>query len=550
MPTLAGSNVLFAHHEAREHARTTASVLDPLKQGYFLLFMAGTFIGSLGARMHEIAAVWLMTELTTSPFMISLVTTAFSLPGFLLALPAGAIGDMFDRRRLLLFSQSMMATTIAVLALLVLKGRAGPGILLTETALCGLFATIATTTTDAIVPQIVKRREFSAAIALTGVRYHLSRALGPLLGGALVTAASLGHAFLVCAITPFAILLFLWVWHHSDRSADLPPEHLGAALRTGLRYVRYTPELTAVLVRLIAFVGVGSAMWALLPAYVRHHLGLDAFHYGMLFGVFGFGGVFGTTFAFRLNRTSSGESVMTAATVVFAVTLLLIAGMRSVPALAATLFLGGVGWSAGLVGLKTAIQVAAPDWVRARISAIHLLVLHGAVAVGSASWGALAWHLKTTTAMRYAGITMIATLVLAFRYRLAAVDAVNDEEHPAPRIPPLEIPAAAAQESAPLMISLEYRVDPNRAREFEDLMQEIGSIRRRVGATFWGLFSDLSVPGKYAEHFVVQCALDARSMHDRMTDPEREKMSLAQSFHTSGLRPQMRHQWMVCDTRD
>ena len=544
MSTLVGSGILLVRRRFDATGSIPSRILSPLKSVPFVAFLAGSLIGSFGSRIAEITAVWFMTELTQSPLLVSLVTTAFSLPGFVLALPAGALGDVVDRRRLLSVALGLSSISMAAMAMLTMRGLIGPVLLLAGSAVIGLFGAAISNTMDAVLPQIVKRKDFPAAIALTGFRYQLSRAVGPVLGGLLIATASIGHAFLFCAIAPFGLLAFCWGWR-PEREPGLPAEQIRAALKTGLRYVRNAPRLQTVLIRLVAFIGTGSAMWALLPVYVRHHLGLNALHYGLLFGAFGLGGAFGSVTAYGLSLRVSEESALRFATVGFAVNLFLLPRVHGIFALAAVLFVGGVAWSTGMVGLKTAMQVAAPDWVRGRISAIYQFSLHGAVSVGSVVWGIVASYWRTPDTLQYAGLMMAVTLLLALRYRVSSIPAVT-EDHPVPKLAPLDLPEALAQQETPLMISQEYRIDPTRSGDFELLMHEVGGIRRRTGATFWGLFVDVTVAGEYIEYFVVESGLDARRMHDRMTDPERELMNRAHSFHTNGPGPITHHHQMVC----
>jgi len=542
--TLVGSGILLVRRRADATGTIASRILSPLKTLPFLAFLAGSLVGSFGSRISELTAIWYMTELTRSPLLVSLVTTAFSLPGFLLALPAGALGDVADRRRLLSIALGLISVTMAAMALLTMRGLVGPVLLLSGSALIGLFGAAISNTMDAVLPQMVKRKDFSAAIAITGFRYQLSRAIGPVVGGLLIGVASIGHSFMFCAIAPFGLLAFFWFWR-PKLEVKLPPEQMGAALKTGLRYVKNAPRLETVLIRLVAFIGTGSAMWALLPVYVRHHLGLDAFHYGLLFGAFGLGGAIGSVTAYGLSLRVSEESALRVATAGFAINLFLLTRVHNIFGLAAILFVGGAAWATGTVGLKTAMQVAAPDWVRARISAIYQFSLHGAVSVGSVIWGIMASYWRTPETLQFAGVMMAATLLLALRYRVASIPAVT-EDHTVPRMAPLDLPAALADQETPLMISQEYCIDPGRAGDFELLMHEIGGIRRRTGATFWGLFVDAAVAGKYAEYFVVETGLDARRMHDRMTDPERETMARAHSFHTNGPAPITHHHQMIC----
>lgn len=543
--TLVSSGVLPFHRSKDDHGPPPVSILSPLKNGFFLSLFIGALIGSFGARIGELTAVWFMTEMTRSPLLVSLVTSAFSVPGFLLALPAGVLGDVFDRRGLLLCALALDSLAMGVLALLTVKGLVGPGVLLTLCTLLGLFAAIISTTLDAILPQVVARKDLSAAIAVGGIRYHLSRAAGPVLGGLIITSASIGQSFLLCALLTLIFIVLLGIWRWPRDTSELPAERLGAALRAGLRYVGNAPQLTAVLIRVVAFIGVGSAMWALFPFYAKHHLGFNAFQYGVLFGSFGLGGTLGSVTAFALSRTRSGDTVLGVATLGFALILFLVMRTADIRLLAALMFFGGIFWSTGMLGLKTAIQIAAPEWVRARISALYLLALHAAVSVGSASWGLVASRYGTPMALRCAAVAMVGTLILMLRYRLIAVSAVT-EDHLVPKLAPLELPAELAQDGVAVMITLEYAINPERFREFEELMHEVGAIRRRSGATFWGLFVEGPMRATYFEYFVVESGLDARRMHDRMTDPERELMGRAHAFHLKGERPTAQHHEMIC----
>jgi MFS family permease len=545
MSTLIASIILPVRRHIFERGAVKEHFWHPLRQGTFLAFFSATLVAGIGMSATEITSTWLMTELTRSPLMISLVTTALSLPAFLLALPAGVLSDILDRRRLLLFTEGMLSVTMALAALLVLWHLITPVVLLMAALLIGTFSMGRSTVMNTILPHVVARRDFSAAIALTTLRYHISRAIGGIVGGLLIVGASMGHAFVACAFTPLAMILFLWGWHPPQVSNRLPAEKGRAALRTGLRYLWYAPALSAVLVRLIAFVGAGSAMWALLPVFARHYLGLTALHYGTLFSVFGVGAMIGSAGAFRLGKASSDETVMGISTIGFAVALYLITTAHTVTQLGVVLFFAGLTWSGGMVCLKTAVQTAAPDWVRGRVSSVFTLALHGSIAVGSALWGLVAWYDTTPNALAYAAVAMAITAALAIAFRLRVVPAVI-EDHQTAKFAPFELPEAVVAASDPLMIALEYQIAPERASEFERLMHEIGHIRRRGGATFWGLFSETVLPGIYLEYFTVECALDALRMHDRMTDPERETLGRARSLHRPGRGPAMHHHRRFC----
>lgn len=150
---------------------------------------------NIGTWMHDVGGVWLMTSLTPSPIMVALMQTATSLPFFLLALPAGALADVVDRRRLLLATQGWMMAAAAVLGALTLTGVTTPWWLLASTFALGLGAALNAPPWQAITPELVPREEVPSAVALSGVGLNLARAVGPALGGFIVVAAGRVRCF-------------------------------------------------------------------------------------------------------------------------------------------------------------------------------------------------------------------------------------------------------------------------------------------------------------------------------------------------------------------
>ena len=163
---------------SRDRAAMT-SAWSPLRQPLFRALWLAAVTSNIGTWMQSTGAVWLMTSLTPSPLMVAFVQTATSLPFFLLPLPAGALADVVDRRRLLLGTQGWMLAAAAVLGLLTLVGATTPWTLLALTFLLGLGAAMNTPAWQAITPDLVSRPELPAAVALGGVAINLARAVGP-----------------------------------------------------------------------------------------------------------------------------------------------------------------------------------------------------------------------------------------------------------------------------------------------------------------------------------------------------------------------------------
>jgi MFS family permease len=334
--------------------------------------------------MHSTGAVWLMTSLTPSPLMVALVQTATSLPSFLLALPAGALADVVDRRRLLLATQGWMLIAAAVLGLLTIAGAVTPWTLLALTFLLGLGAAMNAPAWQAIIPDLVPRSELPAAVALGGVAVNVARAVGPALGGLIVAAAGTGAVFLLNAASFVGVMVVLYRWHPARRQSALPAEHIWEAMRAGMRYVRHAPALRAVLVRTAVFISCGSALWALLPLVARQEMGLSAMVYGVLLGSIGVGAIAGTALLARLRQRWAVDLLVAGATVVFAAVTLTVACVRDLVWLCTVLLAGGMAWTTLLSSLTATAQLALPSWVRARGLAMYVLIFMGGLAVGSA----------------------------------------------------------------------------------------------------------------------------------------------------------------------
>ena len=297
--------------------RAHGSALDPLREPLFRTLWFAAVMSYTGRWMQNVGAGWLMTQLTTSPFMVSLVQAAMMLPVFLVTLPAGALADMVDRRRYLLVTQSWMVASAALLGIFTLLGLATPWIVLLFTFLLGLGAVVNDPGWQSIVPEVVCSENHAAAVALNSVGFNLARAVGPALGGMVIAATSSGVAFLINAASLFGVILFLLRWKRP------PIEHAETgrvieSLRAGFRYARATPMVHCVLVRTGAFSLAASALLALLPLIARNSCEYGATGYGLLLGSFGLGALTGAGLLPRMRTRFSVDGVVAAAIVLFA----------------------------------------------------------------------------------------------------------------------------------------------------------------------------------------------------------------------------------------
>jgi MFS family permease len=520
-------------------ARPGVSAWEPLRQPVFRALWIASLTSNIGTWMQNVGAAWLMTSLTPSPVVVALVQAATSLPVFLVGLPAGALADIVDRRRLLIVSQGWMLLSAAALGVLTLIGFMSSWILLALTFALGLGAAMNTPAWQAIVPEVVSPSELQEAVALNAAGFNVARAVGPALGGLIVGAAGPGPVFLLNAASFIAVMLVVYRWNRQRATSRLPAEHVIGAMRAGIRYVRNAPSLQAVLVRSGVLIVCAAGLWALLPLVARDQLGLGATGYGVLLGCLGIGAVTGATLLPRIKRKFSLDMLVAGATVVFAVATAALAYVQNVFLVGAAMVAGGIAWIALMSSFNAAAQTAAPEWVRARALAVYLLVFQGGMAVGSILWGALATRMGIRAALLVAVFGLIAGLMLITRYRLAEgekIDLTPSLHWPEPRMI-----VGLEPEGGPVLVEVEYFIELERAHEFTKAMDDVRRERLRDGAMRWGLFTDSANPNRFVETFLLESWVEHMRQHERVTKSDRMAKELARAFHIGAGTPKIVH---------
>lgn len=484
--------------------------------------------------MQTVGAAWLMTSLTNRPTYIALIQTASALPFFLLALPAGSIGDIFDRRRLILGTEIWMLVIATILTVVTFTGTMTPWLLLLLTLALSLGDAIEAPTWRAIFPELVKKDDLTPALALNGIEFNLARATGPGLAGLIIAATGVATAFLLDALSFLGVIFVIFAWKRPSRKSKLPAETLSKASWAGIRYVRYSPGIRTLLVRSGTVIFFASSFWALLPVIAKE-LSRSALGYGFLLGFFGVGAVIGAVVLQRVRSKLSTEKVLSTATTVFGAVLLSTATLHSLVALCALMLLGGAAWTVFMSLFNTMVQNLAPDWVRARVLAAYLLVFQGSVAVGSTLWGFAAEHTSVRTALLVSGIGIGASLLLQLPLRLPSmtVDLSTWNHWGNPKM--FEEHAA---DLGPVLVTVKYVVDPMKASEFLNEIYRYQRVRRRDGATRWGIFYDTEGPNVYLETFLVDSWAEHQRQHNRFTvaDQELEKRVLGYALEPTTVK--------------
>lgn len=500
--------------------RLSSSSLRPLRVPTFRNLLVADVVSDIGTFMQSVGAAWLMVSLGAGPMYVALTQTASSLPFFLLALPAGSAGDIVDRRKLILYTESWMAGIALLLAVLTIAGFMSPWLLLVLTFALSAGDAFETPSWRAILPELVSKDDLEAASALNGIEFNLARAIGPALAGLVIASAGVAAAFVANVLSFFGVILVVARWKRPIHKRIAPPETLAGATVAAVRYVRYSPPVRAILVRVGAVMLFGSALFALLPTLARS-VGPSAIGYGLLLGCFGAGAILGALILQPARARWSTEVVVSAGVAILGMAIVTSAGLHRFSTLGPVMLVGGAAWIVFISLISALIQNLAPDWVRARVLAVYILISQGSMAIGSAAWGVVAQRAGIRAALVCAGIGTIGTTVLVLFARLPDSTAdLSPWNHW--RMPVLVKGDEADLQHGPVLVTVEYSVSPDRQAKFAKEIEKYGRVRRRNGAYRWGIFHDTEVADRYLEIFLVNSWAEHLRQHERQTQADHQ----------------------------
>jgi len=486
----------------------------------FTVIWTASVVSNVGTAMFDTASGWLITSLNAEPMAVSLVQVAVSLPLFLFTLPAGALADVIDSRRLLIVVELAIVVVSAIFAMLVSFGIATPAALLATTFLLGVGGALSSPAWLATTPLLVPRRDLDSAVAANSVGFNLSRAIGPALGGVVIAAFGISTPFWIFGASNLGIIAALLWWRSPRKSAEsLPAERLTSAVRTGVRHAANNRYLRATLVRALAFFPFASAYWALLPLVARSQMTQGPELYGILLGAIGVGAI-GGSLALNWLKANMGPDVAVASGTLATALALLLFGLARDPVTAVcACVVAGASWTVVLTNLYVSAQVALPDWVRGRGLAIFLTVIFGATTVGSAVWGKIAGLEGLPIAHYAAAAGAVLAILLTWPWKLQAgvgLDLTPSMHWRAP-----VVSQKVENNQGPVLVTVDYRIDLKDRAAFLAALDEMGHERKRDGAYAWGLFEDTADVGRFVETFLIESWLELMHQHERVTNADR-----------------------------
>jgi len=508
---------------------TRAGTFAPLQVAVFRNMWVASLFSNFGLFVLSVGAAWNMTLMSGSPSMVALVQSALMLPVALFSLAAGAIADMFDRRKVAMAALAITIAGAACLTVLAVLNVLSPLLLLLFCFVVGAGMALISPSWGASVNEQVPPAVLSQAIALNGISYNLARSTGPAIGGLIVAAAGGVAAFATTVLFSLPLMLALYTWRRTSEPSRLPPENLGRAMISGVRYVLNSPAIRIAVARTFIAALAGAAIVSLLPLVSSDLLGGSAQLFGFLLGSFGLGSVIGALNVGRLRQRLSVEEALRLCALGMAVAIALVALSPWWIASALALVLFGCSWTGCFMVLNVTVQTSSPRWVGARALATYQTAVGVGVALGGWGWGLVASAWSVDKALLASSAVLILSIPLSRWMRMPAVGTVTPLASDMLSDVDVKLPLIAR--SGPIVVELEYRVNPKRARIFYAVMQKVRLSRMRNGAYGWSIARDIEDPELWIERYHCPTWHDYLRQRNRPTQAERELHQRAMKFH-------------------
>ena len=512
----------------------------PLRLGVFGRIWTASLFSNFGTLIQGVGAAWAMTQLTGRADMVALVQSATFAPMMLISLPAGAIADSYDRRKVALVALAIALSGAIGLSLITIFGLLTPTLLLLFCFIVGTGTALFSPAWQASVGEQVPPRVLPQAIALNSISYNIARSFGPAIGGVLVAILGVLSAFVFNAIAYLPMIIVMFLWRRAPEKSRLPPEALGRGMISGARYAFHSPPIRTVGLRTLLIGLIGSANSALMPMVAHNLLKGDARLYGILLGCVGIGAVLGAFSIARIRARFSDERAMALCLAVVGICYVGVGFSRHAPLTCLLLVISGAGWMIAMAMCNISIQVSSPRWVTGRALAAYTSAICAGMAIGGWGWGKVAAAYGTDVAMVACGLALIASIALGLVLRMPELEEQRD--HGLVLSDP-DTKLHVTGRSGPVILTVSYRVPLDQARGFYTAMLEMEAIRHRTGAYGWSLARDIGDPELWIERYHTPTWHDYLRQRTRLTAADMATWDRARAFH-KGPDPISFHRWL------
>jgi MFS family permease len=513
------------------------ALTDPLKESPFGSIWFASLLSNLGQLMLGVGAAWEMLRMTGAVNMVALVHTSMMLPMMLIAIPAGAIADIYDRRKIALAGLGFALLNSAILAVLAYAGYLTPWSLLACCMLIGSGLALYGPAWQSSISEQVSQRNLPAAIALGSISYNLARSVGPAVGGAVVAVFGAVSVFGLNALFLLPIIYTYWRWQRKTAPSRLPAERLGRATISGLRYVAHAPAIRTVALRTFISCFAAASFYALMPLVAAEKLGGDANIYGLLLGAIGVGAVIGASLISRARQLPPERAVVICS-VLSGVT---IAAMGYSPYIWLTcliLLITGAAWMLLIASFNVAVQLSAPRWVTARALSCFQAAITGGMAVGAWAWGEVAARHGLELALAASGGVLLLSVLLGMVMPMPNVH--PDAATQVCQTTEPDVNLDIRPRSGPVVIEILYRIHRDQARDFYHAVQDVRRGRLRNGGYNWSIARDIADLEIWIERFICPTWADYLHQRDRATNLEREAVERINLLQMDGTAPIVR----------
>ncbi|WP_069861492.1 MFS transporter [Pseudomonas citronellolis] len=516
-----------------------SGVLAPFGIAAFRIIWICNLFANLGTWAQSVAAAWVVTEAHASPLMVAMIQVASALPLVLLSILSGVLADNHDRRKIMLVGLSIELSGAALVTLLAFLGYLDPLLLIASILWLSLGSSITIPAWQAAVNEQVPARLVGDAVLLNSVNYNVARAVGPAIGGLLLSATGAPWVFLFNCLCYASLIWAIWQWRREVPKRTLPPEHIVEGVVAALRFTQYSSVTRLVMLRSAVFGLSASAVWALLPLLAHRNPDGNASVYGYMLGALGLGAILGSTLVGRLRKVIGTSRLISLGGGTLGLVLLILGTVDSLWVLFPALILGGSCWIAAVASYNSAVQILVPDWVKARALALYQTAIYGGLALGSFLWGHFAGTLGVQGALLAAGCLLLVSVALLYNSRLPELNPGSIAR--APSTLPGEPTFVFDTQRGSVLVTIEYRIPAERTRDFVRAAKALRRLRLRNGAERWALYRDISDKETWQEVFLVDNWIAHLRMLDRMTLEDKTIIDTVTSLHAGDAPPKMRH---------
>lgn len=516
------------------------TIFAPLRQATFRNLWLSSTVSNTGSLIQSVGAAWTMAAISTADH-VALVQTATFLPVALLAIPAGAIADIYDRRKVQIAALSLALVAGVLMTLASIMGLMTPWVLLGFCFLVGCGGALSAPARGASVGEQVPIDLLPQAVGLNNISYNLARSIGPALGGVIVATFGATVSFAANALSYLPMLYSLQRWKRVAEVSRLPPEGLLRSVNSGLRYIVNMQPVRRTVLRAFITCFLGGALHSLMPLIARDLLGGGARTFGLLLGCFGIGAVSGIFLLQPMRSRLGGENTVRACSLILSICLALLAFSNSLLLDFAVLLAAGMAWMVLTTTFSVAIQLSVPRWVMGRAIAMSSASTSFGIAAGAWLWGGVTMQHGVATALQLASAALLFSPVLGLFLRVTDRSSSTEADDRALADP--EVKLDISGRSGPISIELQYRIPSDRARDFYHLMRQVQRIRTRNGAYDWSLSRNIADPEQWSERFRCPTWDDYLRQRSRRTVDDSALHQQAHAMHI-GIEPVSVQRWL------